>query len=137
MKRHDLEINNFKISIPKWGIGMVLDNQNIVSSLVAEPAGALMSADGEEANLALAAAIELGIRSIGSSNLRVIIPKLLFGVEILNDNKIYEGLTLENSDRLGVEIDTLLLVCVAIIKYNYGGLLKNDLGAIQEILKGL
>ena len=43
MERKDIEINGFKISIPKWGIMKVLENQNIVSELMAEPANAMLS----------------------------------------------------------------------------------------------
>lgn len=129
MESKNFKVGDIEFTIPKWPMSKQLTKQGVVLPILSGPLStAIAYQEGVDDNVFQAAMVAAIIESLSEVDMNLVCNTVFDGVAYKNENGVPELLSLKKIDELDIEIGDLLLLVAAIIKVNYGGLLKNGLG---------
>lgn len=127
MPTKSLQLNGFTFILKKWPLPRVLAEQGQVLKVLSEPFSMLAAVSGGvEEGIIVAALTEAFMKTMASQDMTVFVPNMVRGTTMHNKSGVEVECTISNMDELGVEYDTIMLLLIEIIKYNFGAFLKND-----------
>lgn len=125
--------------IPKWNMRRQLKNQKSVLPLVTRPISAAVAMADEKGDeqLFVAAIVEGVMKALQETDLEAISSDLLYDVTYRTDGGGKGVLTsLEDIEKLGLTLADFYKIVIAVIKENYGPLLKDGLQDVMGSLTG-
>lgn len=131
----ELVVGNFTFNIPQWTLRQKLDNQPLFMPLASAPLiNGIAYANYDEDTLM--ASIVSGVAdSLSNTNIVGIIEKAFEGVGIIPKGSAPKmAKTIEDLENIGVDLGCIYIVLFAIVKENYGDVLKKD---TQDSLRNL
>lgn len=129
MESKNFKAGDIEFTIPKWPMSKQLTKQGVVLPILSGPLStALAYKDNVEDNVFQAAMVAAIMEALSEVDMNQVCATLFDGVAYRNESGVPELLTVNKLDEIGIGTGELYLLVAAIIKVNYGGLLKNDLG---------
>jgi hypothetical protein len=124
----EFSINGFEFKAKKWNLPRTLEYQGQIMKILTEPLSTMASvSNGTQDDDIVAGAITAVLLStIGEIDFPQITKILFYNVTTKNKNGVEVECTLERLDELGVDFDTVILLCADIILFNFGAFIKND-----------
>lgn len=130
MQFNDLNIGDKEFKLTTWTMTKQLQNQHVVMPLFKEPlvnAMALMSDEDIDESIFMAAVIDGVMQSLASVDMLKLAEILIDGVAIRASSGTMQPANIELLEKEGCDLSTVMVLCVNVIKQNYGALLKKDL----------
>lgn len=114
--------------LPKWTMREQLERQKVVLPVISGPlTTAIAYSDHESESMMIAAVVSGLVESISEVDMVSFSSICLKGVVHKNENSVKTMTTLDELEKLGWEASDVYILLAAIVKVNYGGLLKKDL----------
>lgn len=138
MATKEFKVGDIEFSIPEWKLTQALQNEKHFLPLIEGPLinGAAFDL-GEDEGMALAALISGVVEGLKEVDLIAICELALKDVGVKFGGAGKQLATLELLEAQGVDLATIHMLIAAIVKINYGAVLKKDLGDSLEILMDL
>lgn len=134
----EIEIGGKQFYIPKWDLKKVLSKQSLITKVVSEPLAMVMALGDEvDEGVKIASLIEAFLKTLSGLDMISVTPQILEGTLIKNEGQIFVPATIPKMDEMGVDFSDVLGVCAAVIKHNYGSMLKNGFGETFEKIMAL
>lgn len=133
-----VQFGDHSFYIPKWNLKKILAKQNLITKILSEPLSMIFAAGEDiDENVRMASLIDVFMKTLSEQDLTKVVPQLLEGTLIVNENSVRVPATLDKMDELGVDFSHVLGACGAVIKHNYGSMLKNGFGETFETVMNL
>lgn len=134
----EVKVGSLIVEIPKWDMRTQLRHQKTVLPLVTRPitSAVAMSDEGTEQSIMMAAILEGVLKSLAESDIEALAPALLEQCTYRNEHGVKKPLTFDDFEKNGLTIIHLYQVIIAVIKENYGPLLKDGLQDLMGQLMG-
>lgn len=129
----EIEIGGKEFYIPKWDLKKVLTKQNLIAKIIADPLSMVL-AMGEDVDegVKIASLVEAFMKTLSGLDMLTVAPQILQGTLIKNEQGVYVDASIDKMSALEVDFSDILGVCAAVIKHNYGSMLKNGFGETFE-----
>lgn len=129
-------VNGVEFTLTKWTMKEQLERQNIVLPVVSGPlTTAIAYSESAEESYMIAAIISGLVDSLAEVNMVEFANVCLNGVSHRNENGVKKVTTLNELEKMGFESSDVYVLLAAVIKVNYGGLLKKDLqDSLQDLI---
>lgn len=133
-----IEVSGVEVVIPPWTLPKQMQHNNVIMPLIKDPiVNALACVSDQDADEALfiAAVLDGVMAGLASVDMLKVSEILLEGVSYRTEQGGLMLATLEKLSERGLDIADVLIICVNVIKVNYGALLKKDFsGSLQNLL---
>lgn len=130
MKFTDVTIDGKEFKITTWGMAKQLENQHVVMPLLKEPlvnAMAFATESDASETMFVAAIMDGVMEALASVDMLKLSTVLLDGVAVRTAKGNLVPTSIEVLEQEGCDISTVLVLCINVIKENYGALLKKGL----------
>lgn len=130
-------INGFTFILSKWNLPRVMQEQGKIMNLLSKPFSMLAAVGDEmDESIAFAALTEAFMKTLAEQDMSTFVPQMIKGINMLNENGVEVDANIQRMSDMGVEYDTVIVLLLEIVKYNFGSFLKNDfVGQILEVAK--
>lgn len=138
MELKEFKVGDVSFTIPVWKLGKALANEKYFLPLIEGPIinGAAIDMEEDE-NLAMAALISGVIEGLKEVDMTRVCEIALEGVGVKFGETGAQSASLALLEKNDVDLATVHLLIAAIIKVNYGSVLKKDLGDSLQVLMDL
>lgn len=137
MPTKTVSINGFTFILSKWNLPRVMQEQGKIMNLLSKPFSMLAAVGGEtDESVAFAALTEAFMKTLAEQDMATFVPQMVKGINMLNENGVEVEASVQRMSEMGVEYDTVIVLLLEIVKYNFGSFLKNDfVGQILDVAR--
>lgn len=138
METKIFKTGGIEFTIPKWPMSKQLPKQGVVLPILSGPIStALAYRDSAEESVFQGVMVAAIMEALAEVDMIELCNTLFDGIGYRNSDGVMDTLSVKDIDKIGIETGDLYLLVAAIIKVNYGGLLKNgledSLNALMEL----